>query len=149
MTEIDLVQAYYGAINLAYTTSTWWITVSTALVVATYFAGKHIPIWLFTMTIILYLLSSASAVFELNGYSQLALSYGARLFALHAPGHVVGNDASSSGAVNVILNCAVIVLGTISASAFAFVTWRGARVVAHVTANGKTSVIPSKGPHAE
>lgn len=125
--EIDLIQAYYGAINLAYTASTWWLTVSTALVVATYFAAKHIPTWLFIMTLVLYALTAVSAIYELVGYSGMAEGYGAQILSLHASAMPVTHGA---GLINASINYAVLVLGTVSASAFAYVTWRGARKAA-------------------
>ncbi len=41
MKEIDYVQAVATWINLSYTAGQWWITLTTALLVATYFAARH------------------------------------------------------------------------------------------------------------
>jgi len=128
MKEIDFIQAYYGAISLAYTASTWWLTVSTALVVATYFAAKHIPGWLFATTIALYALTAISAIYELIGYSNMAENYGVHLAALQAPAQSA--ISQGGGFINATINYAVLVLGSVSAAAFAYVTWRGARKAA-------------------
>lgn len=136
MKEIDLIQAYYGAINLAYTASTWWLTVSTALVVATYFAAKHIPGWLFATTIALYALTAVSAIYELIGYSNMAENYGVHLARLQVPAHP--SISEGAGFINASINYAVLVLGSVSAAAFAYVTWRGARKAAAPEGEGSS-----------
>lgn len=128
MSEIDLIQAYYGAINLAYTTSTWWLTLSTALVVATYFAGKHIPPWLMIVILLLYATEAFSVIYEVTGYSSLSLEYAQRLAQLRGGSQVLSTSvANGNGLLNSIANYAVIGLGSLAAAAFSFVTWRGAR----------------------
>jgi hypothetical protein len=127
MKEIDLIQAYYGAINLAYTAATWWLSISTALVVATYFAAKHIPGWMFVVTIILYAMTATTAVFEVMAYSNIALHYGGRIAATGSAWTVGGASAAIIGNLDGIANYVVFALGTISAAAYSFVTWRGAR----------------------
>ena len=128
MSEAELIQAYYGSINLAYTTTTWWLTLSTALVVATYFAGKHIPMWLMGVVLFLYAIEAFSVVYELSGYSALALDYAHRLAQLHGAPEALNNAAASgSGMLNSIANYAVVGLGSLAAASFSFVTWRGAR----------------------
>jgi hypothetical protein len=130
MNESELVQAYYGAINLAYTTSTWWVTASTALVVATYFAAKHIPTWLIVVILVLYITTAASVLYELHGYNDMATDYGQRLALMRGANKVLGPAAASGGSLlNAVALYAVIVLGSIAAAAFSFVTWRGAREV--------------------
>src|SRR3569832_1409790 len=131
MSEIDLIQAYYGALNLAYTTSTWWVTLSTALVVATYFAGKHIPGWLMVIVLALYITTAGSVMYELRGYSDMALDYGTRLAQMRGAGPVVASLAACAGGMlNTVANYAVITLGSVCAAAFSFVSWRGARAAA-------------------
>ena len=88
MKEIDLIQAMASWINLAYTAANWWITVTTALIVATYFAAKHIPAWFFALIVLLYLLTAISVVFEVSDYSVQAYSYGVRLAELRAASHI-------------------------------------------------------------
>jgi hypothetical protein len=128
MSESELIQAYYGAINLAYTTTTWWVTISTALVVATYFAAKHIPSWLMLIALALYIVTAISVLYELHGYSDLALDYGQRLAQLHGGNTSFGRDASGvGGSLNSFAIYAVVMLGSLSATAFSFVTWRAAR----------------------
>ena len=128
MSEIDLIQAYFGAINLAYTATTWWLTVSTALVVATYFAAKHIPVWLIAIVLVLYVITAGSVIYELKGYSEMALDYAQRLAVLRGASHVIGDEVSRGGGMlNSVANYAVVILGSLSAAAFTFVTWRGAR----------------------
>ncbi len=41
MTEIDPSLAVSSRVALAYTSSQWWLTVTTALVIATYLAARH------------------------------------------------------------------------------------------------------------
>ena len=128
MSEIDLIQAYYGAVNLAYTATTWWLTVSTALVVATYFAGKHIPSWLIAIILALYAVTAGSVFFELKGYSNMAVDYAVRISELPGAHHGVSDELSlGSGMLNSVANYGVVILGSIAAVAFSFVTWRGAR----------------------
>jgi hypothetical protein len=129
MTETDLFQAYYNSISLAYATGQWWITVSTALVVATYFAAKHIPNWLFGIIILMYVLSATSSITEQIGYSTMAQLYGVRLGhiwdASHIPFPFPGG--SIGGIINSTANIGVFVLGSIAAVAYSFITWRTAR----------------------
>ena len=128
MSEIDLIQAYYGAINLCYTATTWWLTVSTALVVATYFAGKHIPAWLTAVILVLYAVTAGSVIFELRAYSGMAADYAVRIAELPGIHHGAGDEMSATGGVmNFIANYGVILLGSISAAPFSLLTWRNAR----------------------
>lgn len=129
MGEIDLIQANYGAINLAYTTSTWWLTISMALVVGAYFAARHIGAWFLTVILSLYLLTAASVIYELHGYSTMAIDYAERLAALRGGAGVVERDVAwrGLGLMNADLNYCVIFLGSVSAAAYTYVTWRGAR----------------------
>ncbi len=82
MSEIDLIQAYNGTMGLAYTTSTWWLTISTALVVAIYFAARHIPPWLMTVALLLYAITALSVLWELHLYSSMATTYAAQIEAV-------------------------------------------------------------------
>lgn len=134
MTEIDLVQAHYGAINLAYTTSTWWLTISTALVVASYFAGKHIPKWLIAVALLLYAITAVSVLWELNLYSNLAQTYANQLQALDVSrGRPDRFAVAWNGAlVNSVANYAVVFLGSVAAAAYSFVVWRTARHAAEL-----------------
>lgn len=137
MNEIDLIQANYGAINLAYTTSTWWLTISTALVVATYFAGKHIPRWLFVIALVLYAITAISVLWELNLYSNLAISYSSQLVALDASKGLPSRFEVgwNGGIVNSVANYAVVFLGSLAAAAYSFVVWRAARHAAELEKN--------------
>jgi len=128
MSEADLFQEYYNSISLAYTAGQWWITVSTALVVATYFAARHIPHWLFGVIILLYLMSATSSIIEGVWYASMAGVYGARLRQVWMTNNIpppIGN--SVSGAINTTANIGVFILGTIAAISFSFVTWRHSR----------------------
>ena len=130
MTEFELVQAVISWINISYTASQWWLTVTTALIVATYFAAKHIPPWFFAIIVLLYLLTAVSAIFEVTIYSSVSESYGRRLAELYTSGHaphVLVEPGSVLGTINGIVTCAVFILGTFSASAFSFLHWRSAR----------------------
>lgn len=128
MREIDLIQANYGAISLAYTATTWWLTISMALVVAIYFAGRHIPAWLLAIVLLLYLLNAISVIFELHLYASMALDYSQRLADLRGGKQVVEHEVVFGlGFLNAYLNYAIIFFASVSAAAYAFVTWRGAR----------------------
>jgi hypothetical protein len=128
MSEADIFQAYYNAIGLSYTAVQWWVTVSTALVVATYFAAKHIPHWLFGLIILLYLMTATSSIYEERLYTGIAELYGTRLAAAWAANHIVPPGANALlGAINSVANVSVFVLGTAAAISFSFVTWRSAR----------------------
>ena len=130
MSEAEMLQAYYNAVSLAYTASQWWLTVSTALVVATYFAAKHIPHWLFGIVILLYVLTAVSCIYEVNGYSYMAELYLQRLAVIWNTDHVVFPNVGGPVATfaNNYANLGIFVLGSISAAMFSFVTWRGARM---------------------
>lgn len=130
MHEIDLIQAVSVWINLSYTAAQWWITVTTALVVATYFAAKHIPPWLFGLVVLLYLLTSASAVLEVAWYGDISQSYAQRLAEVRSANHDIKVDLEPGGMlgiVNSLINYGVFVFGTLAAAAFSFVHWRAAR----------------------
>jgi hypothetical protein len=130
MREIDLVQAMTGWITLSYTAAQWWLTVTSALVVATYLAAKHIPGWLFAIVLLLYALTSFSAVFEVGTYGDLAVDYGRRLTDFRAATHIQPAQIGAApevGAYNGLVNDAVFLLGTFSAAAFSFLHWRAAR----------------------
>jgi len=130
MSEIDLIQAYSSSISLAYTSAQWWIAVSTALVVATYFAAKHIPSWLFAVIIALYLTTSVSALWETTVYGGMADQYWLRLTQFRDAHHVPQFEPGGGpilAALNPYFTYAVIALGTISAAMFAFVRWRQER----------------------
>lgn len=130
MKEIDYVQAVATWINLSYTAGQWWITLTTALLVATYFAARHIPPWFFALILLLYLLTAVSVISEFAQYSGLSRSYGARLTELLAASHVSGaklDPYANFASVNTILNYTVFILGSISAAIFSFIHWRNAR----------------------
>ena len=130
MQEIDLVQASISWINLSYTAAQWWLAVTTALIVATYFAGKSIPPWFFCIIVLLYILTSMSAVFEVTVYSSMAGAYGRRLADLRAASHaarVEVEPGSGIGDINGYVNDAVFILGTFSAVTYSFLQWRSAR----------------------
>lgn len=130
MHEIDLIQAVSIWINLAYAASQWWITVTTALVVGTYFAAKHIPPWLFGFIVLLYLLTAASAALEVAWYGDLSQSYSQHLAEVRAANHDIKVDlepGGSLGIVNAFINYGVLVFGTLVAIAFSFFHWRTAR----------------------
>lgn len=130
MKEIDYVQAVATWINLSYTAGQWWITLTTALLVATYFAARHIPPWFFALILLLYLLTAVSVISEFAQYSGLSRSYGNRLAELLAASHVSGakiDPYANFASVNTILNYTVFILGSISAAIFSFIHWRNAR----------------------
>jgi len=130
MTEIDLNQAVTAWATLAYTSSQWWLTITTALVVATYVAAKHIPSWLFVLVILLYAFTAISVIFEVSQYSELSYDYGLRLTAMRLGGNEPG-AAGEPGAwvrhLNLFMVYAIFVLGSVGACAFSFVHWRKAR----------------------
>jgi hypothetical protein len=100
------------------------------LVVATYFAARHIPGWLFAVVILLYALTSASAVVEVPIYGDLVENYGRRLAEIRAASHIsrVQVDPGSGLAnFNGIVNYAVFTIGAFSAASFSFLHWRRAR----------------------
>jgi hypothetical protein len=130
MKEIDLIQAVIGWVGLSYTAAQWWLTATTALVVATYLAAKHIKPWFFSIVILLYVTTSASAIFEVTIYADLAESYGRRLTELRAqsPAPGVGVEPGSFPTnINSLLNYVVFVLGTFSAATYSFIHWQSVR----------------------
>jgi hypothetical protein len=130
MSEIDLNQAAIGWINLAYTSGQWWITVTTALVVATYLGAKHIPTPLFGLIVALYILTAISVLFEFKEYGDLAISYGLRMSQLRAQNHEFASNLEPSAIlrwINGWTNYAIFALGTVGAIAFSFLHWRQAR----------------------
>jgi hypothetical protein len=130
MKEMDLIQAAIGFINLSYTAGQWWITVTTALVVATYLAAKHIPAWLFALIALLYVLTAVSVLFEFKEYSDLAVSYGVRMTQLRVLNHDMGTAVEPSAAwrfTNAWTNYFIIAIGTLVATSFSFLHWRKVR----------------------
>ena len=130
MKEIDLIQALTSVINLSYTAGQWWITVTTALLVATYFAAKHIRPWFFAVILLLYLLTAVSVIFEVNQYAGLAEDYGIQLVAFRAANHIPHADFEpfpNFGIINSVITYAVFTLGSLGAATFSFLHWRNAR----------------------
>lgn len=130
MKEIDLVQAMASWINLAYTAGQWWITVTTALVVATYFAAKHIPAWFFALVVLLYILTSVSIMYEVSAYTTLAFNYGTRLAEFRAQTHVRSTEFEPGSVVaffNGWINYVVFALGSVSAVSYSYIHWRSER----------------------
>ncbi len=130
MTEIDLNQAITSWGSLAYTSSQWWLTVTTALVVATYLAARHIPAWLFALIALLYVLTALSVIFEVSTYSELSYDYGVRLTELRSANHAFGAGSAPDAFwrhFNNFLNDTIFALGSLGAIAFSFVHWRKAR----------------------
>ena len=130
MTETDLNQAITAGGSLAYTSSQWWLTVTTALVVATYLAAKHIPAWLFGLIALLYVLTAMSVIFEVSTYSELSYDYGVRLIELRSANHEFGATAMPGAFwrhFNNFIVDAIFVLGSVGAIAFSFIHWRNAR----------------------
>ena len=131
MTEIDLNQAITSWGSLAYTSSQWWLTVTTALVVATYLAAKHIPAWPFALIALLYVLTALSVIFEVSTYSELSYDYGVRLTELRSANHEFGAGAIPDAFwrhFNNFVVDAIFVLGSLGAIAFSFIPWRKARI---------------------
>jgi uncharacterized RDD family membrane protein YckC len=130
MTEIDLSQAVTSWAALAYTSSQWWLTVTTALVIATYLAARHIPAWLFALVALLYVLTAISVIFEVSEYSQLSYSYSMRLTDLRVANHEIGavsEPSALSRYLNNFLNLSIFAVGSLGALAFSFIHWRKAR----------------------
>ena len=131
MTEADLNQAITSWGSLAYTSSQWWLAVTTALVVATYLAAKHIPVWLFALIAALYVLTAAAVIFEVSTYSELSYDYGVRLAELRSANHEFGAGSLPDAFwrhFNNFLVDAIFVLGSLGAIAFSFIHWRKARI---------------------
>jgi hypothetical protein len=130
MKENDLIQAFASWTELAYTAGQWWITVTTALLVATYFAAKHIPPWFFALILLLYLLTALSVIFEVTEYGSMAEEYGTRLVQFRAANHIPQADIQpfvNFGIVNSLIVYATFVLGSFSAAAYSFAHWRKVR----------------------
>jgi len=130
MKEIDLIQAVATWINLSYTAAQWWLTITTALIVATYFAARHIPPWFFALIILLYFLTAVSVVSEFAQYSDLSRDYGTRLTDLRAAGHVSHAEIDpypDFGHINTLISYVVFIVGSLSAAIFSFIHWRTVR----------------------
>ncbi len=131
MTEADLNQAITSWGSLAFASSQWWLTVTTALVVATYLAAKHIPLWLFALIAALYVLTAVAVIFEVATYSELSYDYGVRLAELRSANHEFGAGnlpAAFWRHFDNFLVDAIFVLGSLGAIAFSFIHWRKARI---------------------
>jgi len=130
MNELDLNQAVIGWIGLSYTAAQWWLTVTTALILATYFAAKQVPAWLFLIIIVLYLVTATSAILEIYGYISLSDSYSRRLSEIRSTNHAPAAELEPNSGFwnfNGLLNYSVFILGTLAAISFSFIHWRGAR----------------------
>jgi len=130
MHEIDLIQAVSIWVNLSYTAAQWWITVTTALVIATYFAARHIPPWFFVLVVLLYILTAASGAFESAWYASYATSYGVQLTQVRVAAHDVKTDIDPNFTLALVdryANYAVFAVGTFCAVGFSFLHWRFVR----------------------
>jgi hypothetical protein len=128
MTEIDLNQAITSWGALAYTSSQWWLTVTSALVVATYLAAKHIPVWLFALIALLYVLTAISVIFEVSMYGELSYSYGVKLVELRIANHEMGASPPDFWRhLNNFVVYAIFAIGSLGALAFSFIHWRSVR----------------------
>ena len=130
MTEADLSQISSSWAALAYTSSQWWLTITTALVVATYLAAKHIPRWLMALIAVLYILTAISVIFEVSMYTELSSSYGDRMMQLRFAHHDVSAASEPSGLwkfLNNMLNLSIFAIGSTAALVFSFVHWRKER----------------------
>ncbi len=130
MKEIDLVQAAIGWITLSYTAAQWWVTITTALLVATYLAAKHVPVWLFGLVAFLYVLTALSVLFEFKEYGDLAFSYGIQLTQMRLADHALGAGTEPNAllrTINAWTNYMIVAIGTVGAISFSFVHWRKAR----------------------
>lgn len=130
MTEVDLSQISTSWAALAYTSSQWWLTVTTALIVATYLAAKHIPRWMLALIALLYILTAISVIFEVSEYSELAYSYGVRMTELRIAHHEIGAGGEPNALwryLNNALNLSIFAIGSLGALAFSFIHWRKVR----------------------
>ncbi|MEI9886201.1 MAG: hypothetical protein WDN08_06805 [Rhizomicrobium sp.] len=130
MKEIDIIQAFASCITLSYTAGQWWITVTTALLVATYFAAKHIRPWFFAAILLLYLFTCLSVVLEEMQYNGLAQDYGVQLVAFRIANHIPDPNIEpfpNYGVFVAFINYAVFILGSFGAATYSFLHWRGAR----------------------
>jgi hypothetical protein len=130
MTEIDLIQASSIWINLAYAAGQWWITVTTAMVLAVYFAAKQIAPWFLGLIVLLYLLAATSAVFEMSVYTQLALGYGVQVTQMRIAHHELSATVEPSFALRLIngyTNYLIVAIGTFGAIGFSLIHWRKVR----------------------
>lgn len=129
MKEIDLVQAVAAWINLSYVAGQWWITITTALLIATYFAARHIPSWLFAVIVLLYILTVLSVVSEYAQYAGQAKIYAVRLAEFRAANHLPSQVEPywNFSTINTWNIYAVFILGSFSAAIYSFALWRNAR----------------------
>ena len=129
MTESESMNAMTQAIQLAYTTGQWWLTITTALVVGVFFASKLIPRWLFVLILILYGLTVYSIMVESAGYYELAADYGDSLHVLRAARHApaFGVLDPVTGFLNSIANYLVFACGSVGAVAYCITIWRRAK----------------------
>jgi hypothetical protein len=130
MTEADLSQISTSWAALAYTSSQWWLTVTTALIVATYLAARHIPRWLMVLIALLYIFTALSVIFEVSEYSELSYSYGMRMTELRVAHHEIGAVGEPSALwkyLNNALNLSIFAIGSLGALAFSFIHWRKER----------------------
>lgn len=130
MSEAELATAAYAILDLTYLHVGWWLTATTALILATYFAGRTLPAWLFAAIILLYVASAFVSIVQ-YGYAVLETRYyWNRLLAWRAANDVAQSPVSP----NSILSAAIIAstfmmlaAGTLIAIAYSFVSWRDSR----------------------
>ncbi len=129
MTDAELYEAMARSIELSYYAGQWWLTISTAFVIAIYFAGKRLNIWVFSVVTLLYASTALSVFLEILGYNRAAAGFGERL-AMTMTDSAIPQFASSAAypLLTVLTFYSVYVMGTLGVIGFCIVTWREARL---------------------
>ena len=131
MTEAELMTATSQAVQLSYLAGQWWLTITTALVVGIFFAGKLVPRWLFILILALYALTVFSIIVESIGYNYLADHYGTLLAGMRDAKSVAPPMLSALDPVVALLNIAanylIFIFGSLGAVAYCITIWRIAR----------------------
>ena len=130
MTEAELMTATSQAIQLSYLAGQWWLTMTTALVVGVFFAGKLVPRWLFVLILALYALTVFSIIVESIGYANLAGHYGTLLGGMRDSKSVApplfGALDPVVALINVAANYLIYTFGSLGAVAYCITIWRKA-----------------------
>jgi len=131
MSEAELMAAMTEATQLVYLCSQWWLTITTALALAIFFAGKLIPRWLFGLILVLYALTVCSVFIEMSTYGLLAADYAARLAEIRSIHELeTSADRALSSAlsnVNAVINYVIMTGASIGTVAYCISIWSKAR----------------------
>ena len=130
MNEAELTNSFTQMCQLGYSAGQWWVTSSTALIIASYLAAKYIPTWLLVLIFVVYGFSAASAVLEFAYYSEMAGYFVARLQDFRASSNIAQPTLNTEiwmGLIDMPVLFLTFFLGSVGTIVFSLTHWRRVR----------------------